>query len=163
MELARYRKTWVVVVIFLLVLCALYSAGGALQGTMLFTGNKAVLNWNRWGASTIVFVALAIVLFARSARYALTRQMASLLCVTAVVLSLYSFFGVIEREIRVDSCLDRGDTFNYAKDACGTEDANGSLTFFDYQGAQTTFAVVLFVFAISATRKLKLNQPTSKD
>jgi hypothetical protein len=161
MRFALPRNAAMFTALFALAICMLYSAGGALQGAMLFTENKAVLNWNRWGALTIILAATIVTLFARATKFEVPRLLRVVLCTVALLLASYFVYGVVERELRIDSCLDRGGTFNYAKDDCSNEDTFAGLAFFDYQGARVTFVVVLFVFAFSGIRSLIADRTTS--
>jgi hypothetical protein len=145
--IARKAALAVGVILFLL---ALYSAGGALQAAMLFTGEWALRNWNFWASLPLVFAGASAVSFR-----AFRRQLASpnykiqvILAAVAGLLAIFSAYGIVKAEIAIDRCLDAGRAFEFTASRCDLSSNHPYIPFLSRSGLAATGVVVVALFAL---------------
>ena len=121
-------------------LLALYSAGGALQAAMLFTGERALRNWNFWASLALVFAAVA------------------------GLLAIFSAYGIVKAEIAIDRCLDAGGAFEFITSHCDLSSNHPYIPFLACSGLAATGVVVFALFAlwfvhsaVNASRRIHQN------
>lgn len=104
----------------LLGLLGLYALMGVLQAAMLFTGARALSNFNFW--ASVSFVAYVASLAALLRPWRLLRSIPyPALVASAIVLlsaSLAIAYPVVSEFVAADACLDSGGSYNYVRSLC---------------------------------------------
>ncbi len=135
----------------LLVLLSLYSFGGVLQAAMLFTGAKAVRNFNLWASLSLMsfaFAAYCLFLVWPACRRVLSQMRPAALALigtVSVFLAVVVTWPVIEEFLEIDRCLDSGGSFDYVRSLCDAQQNHRYLPLADRQGFRI---ITAFVFAV---------------
>lgn len=161
-------------IVFLL--ASLYGLMGFFQAVMLFTGERALKNSNIWSSVFLVAVALAATCFVAS-RHKRSSPGAYLVVARAVLLGVCWFLSaaaawrVVSDYMVLDSCLDRGGSFDYVRSICDLTESHAVVSLFAWRGFFLTSALVFAVPVVlaAATRRkanrgpMRLNMPIGAD
>ena len=104
----------------LLGLVGLYAVMGILQAASLFTGARALSNFNFW--TSVAFLAYAASLAVLTRPWRFISRLPSVLLAAAA--SFFAVVGLVLAQpmvgefLAVDSCLDSGGSFDYVKSVC---------------------------------------------
>ncbi|ROZ63875.1 hypothetical protein EEB15_29265 [Ramlibacter sp. WS9] len=139
----------------LFVLVSLYGLMGFFQGIMLFTGERALKNANLWGSVFLLASAAAVRLFLptrasgspSSPRLVMARRVVGAL---VVALGLWILLPVLRDMVAIDSCLDKGGSFDHVRSTCDFEQSHVSLSLFERQGFRLVAALALAFPALLA-------------
>lgn len=141
----------------LFVLIALYGLLGFFQGIMLFTGERALRNANLWGSVFLVASTASVSFFLgsqarrRSSPYSqILRRVFSGVTFAA---ALWFLFPVFRDLVAIDSCLDRGGSFNHVRSICDFNQSHVTLSVFERQGFRVVAALVFALPALLAVAK----------
>jgi hypothetical protein len=143
-------------------LVALYGLLGFFQGAMLFTGIRALRNSNIWGSVFLVGAGLSILCLKTALRRALSppsnwrRSALRLLFLGACALLTFgALWQLVDDYAALDSCLDRGGSFEYVRSVCDFSSSHPVMSVIAWRGAFIT-AVLVFGLpvALAAVRRL---------
>jgi len=104
----------------LLGLIGFYALLGILQAASLFTGARALSNFNFWASVSFLAYAASVTVLARPWRF-ISRISSGFLAVAAILLAVAGFVliqPIVGEFLAVDSCLDSGGSFDYVASAC---------------------------------------------
>jgi hypothetical protein len=139
------------------VLIAIYGLLGFFQGIMLFTGERALKNANIWGSVFLVAFIGSVLLFlaargstTHSTRWFVSRQILSAI---ALLTALWFVFPIFSDLMAIDSCLDKGGSFDHIHSVCDFGQSHPSMSLFGRQGFRIVAAVVLALPAFLALTK----------
>ena len=132
-------------VVFLLV--SIYGLLGVIQAASLYIGVRALLNANLWGSVFLIGLAASISCFI-SVFHTNNFSPSGLSTVTGLLLTVFAawfFFPVVPEFLAVDSCLDRGGSFDYVLSVCDFSRNHPSITILSRHGFRLTAFVILFL------------------
>jgi hypothetical protein len=136
----------------LIALAALYCFGGVLQAASLFTGHRALLNFNHWAGlgvlalSASIFIALAPWRWIRSvptsvlAVYGGTSLLISIAIAVPVVLELGA----------ASQCVAIGGSYNHVESLCDHQETHRALSMWQHGGFRISSASVLAGVGVAA-------------
>jgi hypothetical protein len=121
---------------------------GVLQAASLFVGARALLNANLWGSVFLVGLVASVACFV--AAFRTQRSIPSLLTAAAglvlVVFAIWFASPVIHDLLEIDSCLDRGGSFDHVHSVCDFSTNHPNISTFSRQGFRlTTFVIFSLV------------------
>jgi hypothetical protein len=136
-------------------LASMYGLMGFFQAVMLSTGERALKNSNIWSSVFLVALALSAVCFAASRRVrsspTLDRGPVSVgLLGGCLFLSAAAAWRVASDYLEVDSCLDRGGSFDYVRSVCDHTGSHAFVSLFAWRGFFLTSALLFAVPVVLA-------------
>lgn len=138
----RAKIFFVLGAVFLLV--SIYGLLGVLQAASLFVGARALLNANLWGSVFLVGLAASMACFVNASH--IKKPVSSWLWpatgLVLVVFAVWFVLPVIRDLLAIDSCLDRGGSFDHVLSACDFSTNHPSISTFNRQGFRLTVFVV---------------------
>ncbi len=134
------RNKLLIVLGILLLLPSLYGLLGVLQAASLFIGLRALSNANIWGSVFLTFSALSGACFFAAFR---TSQKAPSLASATIGLLLIAFalwfgFPIIHDLLALDSCIDRGGSFDHLLSVCDFTQSHPAISTLQRQGFRLT-------------------------
>jgi hypothetical protein len=145
--------------VFLLV--ALYGLLGFFQAAMLFTGIRALRNSNIWASVFLVGAGLSILCLQAARKRASPlpnwrRNVLRLFFLSVcALLSAGALWRLADDYAALDSCLDRGGSFEYVRSVCDFSFNHPAVSVFSWRGVFITAALVFgFPVALAGIQRL---------
>jgi hypothetical protein len=145
-------------------LVALYGLLGFFQAVMLFTGIRALRNSNIWASVFLVGAGLSVLCLQIARRQSSPPRnsrrniLRFLLLGVCTLLSVGALWRLADDYAALDSCLDRGGSFEYVRSVCDFSSNHPAVSIFSWRGVFITAALV-FGFPVALAVMQRLHRP----
>ncbi|TDY02620.1 hypothetical protein EDC23_0995 [Thiohalophilus thiocyanatoxydans] len=142
------RATLCTVLGVVFLLASIYGLMGVLQAASLFVGVRALLNANLWGSVFLVSLVVSVACFVAAFRTqeSTPSRLSSATGLVLFAFSIWFVIPVIYDLLAIDSCLDRGGSFDYVNSVCDFSTNHPNISIFSRHGFRlTTFVIFSLV------------------
>jgi hypothetical protein len=129
-------------------LASIYGLIGVVQAASLFVGVRALFNGNLWGSVFLVSLIASVACFVVAFRTQRTipSRLSLATGLVLVVFAIWFVIPVIHDLLAIDSCLDRGGSFDHVRSECDFSTNHPNVSTLSRQGFRlTTFVVCSLV------------------
>jgi hypothetical protein len=137
------------------ILASLYCFMGVFQAASLFTGERALVNFNLWSSLSIVFGVGAVHLIRAASPAVNTAHSIISIAVAMLWVAIFSLatWQIAVHLIDVDRCLGGGGSFNHVAGECDLVKSHSTLAIWKTHGFLLVVAALAFIHAFLALNR----------